>query len=170
VSEGSAFFRIAAQALAYGVFFAVVGYFSSAPTYSSLPPGMALLRVSFSHAGKRSEPCRRYTPEEIAATAPNMRRALDCKRGRVTLRLEVDVDGKTVLARDLPPSGLSGDGATTVYGRFTLAPGSHRVVARLRDSPRAEGFDHVGEFELQLAVGESRVLGFRPQDGGFRLL
>jgi hypothetical protein len=162
--------RLLAQAVAYAVFFSLVGYFSAAPSYSLLAPELALLRVSFSHAGERVEPCRRYTPEEIAATAPNMRRAMDCGRERVSLLLEVSVDGELVLARELPPSGLAGDGAATVYDRFPLTPGTHRVVVRMRDTRRTEGFDHVAEFRLELGPGDSRVLGFRPQAGGFGLL
>lgn len=162
--------RILGQGAVYALFFALLGYFSSAPSYSPIPPGTALLRVSFSHAGERVTPCRRYTPEEIAATAPNMRRALDCERARVPLRVQVAVDGATVLDRILAPSGLSGDGAATVYARHRLSPGIHRVVARLRDSRRQEGFDHVAEFEVSVNAGDSIVLGFRPQDGGFRML
>lgn len=162
--------RVGGQIVAYAVFFAVVGVLSTAPAYSPLPPGTAMLRVSFSHAGERVEPCRRYTPEEIAAMAPNMRRTLDCSRERVPLALELSVDGEVALSRELPPSGLAGDGASTVYARIVLPAGRHRVLARLRDTRRAAGFDHEGEFELDLAPGDSRVLGFSPRDGGFRVL
>jgi hypothetical protein len=162
--------RIAAQAVAYAAFFAVVGAFSAAPVYSPLAPGLALVRVSFSHAGERVQPCRRFTPEEIAALAPNMRRALDCARERVALRLQVSVDGETVMDRELPPSGLAGDGAATVYGRFPVPAGRHHVVAKLRDSRREQGFDHEAAFDLDLKAGDSRVLGFVPQEGGFKVL
>ena len=145
--------RVGGQIVAYAAFFAVVGVLSTAPAYSPLPPGTAMLRVSFSHAGERVEPCRRYTPEEIAAMAPNMRRTLDCARERVPLA-----------------AGLAGDGASTVYARIVLPAGRHRVVARLRDTRRAGGFDHEGAFELDLEPGDNRVLGFSPRDGGFRVL
>ena len=160
--------RIAGQALVYGVLMALLGTFSAWPRYSPLAPGTGLLLVSFSHAGARIAPCRRFTPEEIAAMAPNMRRSADCPRERVALRLELEVDGAPALARELPPSGLAGDGASTVYARVPLAAGRHRLVARLRDSRREQGFDHVRRFELDLAPGESRLLGFRAE-GGFRL-
>jgi hypothetical protein len=161
--------RIALQGGAYAVFFAVVGALSTAPAWSPLPPGSSLLRVSFSHAGERVTPCRRYTPEAIARMAPNMRRTMDCARERVALRLQVMVDGETVMDRELPPSGLARDGASSVYARFALPPGRYQVVARLRDTRRGEGFDHVGTFDLDLDAGDSRVLGFRPRDGGFYL-
>jgi hypothetical protein len=162
--------RIALQGVGYAAFFAVVGVFSAGPSWSPLPPDTALLRVSFSHAGDRVEPCRRFTPEAIAAMAPNMRRVMDCARERVALRLVLVVDGETVMDRELPPSGLARDGASTVYARFPLPPGRYGIVARLRDTRRGEGFDHVGRFDLALGPGDSRVLGFRSGDGGFHLL
>jgi len=65
--------RYAIQAVLYGAFAAFVGYFSTAPTYDHLAPGEALVRLSFSHAAQRKEPCRERTPEELAKLAPNMR-------------------------------------------------------------------------------------------------
>ncbi len=160
----------ALQVLVYGAFVALVGWLSSAPSYTPVDPSLALLRVSFSHAGERVEPCRRYTPEEIAAMAPNMRRPLDCARERVPLRVQVAVDGVVMLDRVLPPSGLAGDGASTVYARLAVAPGRHRVTARLRDTRRAEGFDHEDDLQVELSAGDSRLLEFRAQAGGFRVL
>lgn len=162
--------RIALQALAYGLFFAAVGYLSAAPGYSPVAPGLALLRVSFSHAGERVEPCRRFTPEEIARTAPNMRRAMDCARERVALRIQVAVDGEVVLDRELRPAGLSRDGASTVYASVPIRTGRRHIEARLRDTRRTEGFDHEATFTTEVSAGDSRLLEFRTLDGGFSLL
>ena len=162
--------RYLLQVAAYTAFIVFVGFFSALPSYSPFERDQSLLRVSFSHAGQRIQPCRRYTPEEIAATAPNMRRAMDCVRERVPLRLQLTIDGEAVMDRELPPAGLAGDGASTVYARFQIAPGKHRMVAKLRDSRRDEGFDHVDEFELSIAEGESRVLQFSAQLARFELL
>jgi hypothetical protein len=162
--------RVALQILAYAAFVLVVGYLSAAPRYSPLAPGLALLRVSFSHAGERAAPCRRFTPEELAKLAPNMRRPMDCARERVALRVQVAVDGTVLLDEELPAAGLSRDGAATVYARFPVTPGRHELEARLRDTPRSEGFDHESTFTLDVRAGDNRVLEFRTLDGGFRLL
>jgi hypothetical protein len=162
--------RMLAQVLAYAAFAAVVGYFADSPGHAPVPASMALLRLTFSHAGESLQPCRRYTPEEIARTAPNMRRALDCPRERVSLKLALDLDGEPLYHAELRPSGLSRDGASTVYEAFVVAPGPHRLDVRMRDTRREEGYDHVQHFELELAAGDSRVLDFRAGEGGFRLL
>ena len=46
------------QALLYGLFALFVGVFSSWPRYQVLPPGEAVLKVSFIHHGQRVAPCR----------------------------------------------------------------------------------------------------------------
>ena len=80
------------------------------------------------------------------------------------------LNGQTAIDRELPPAGLSRDGASTVYARITVPPGTHVVVAKLRDSRRTQGFDHVSRFDLTVAAGDSRVLGFSPQNNRFQLL
>jgi len=90
--------------LALAAFAVLVGYFSNAPAYRSFPADAALVKLSLSHAGARKVECRRFTPEEIAALAPNMRRPLDCPRERVALRVELDIDGHNLYAASVPPS------------------------------------------------------------------
>ena len=96
----SALPRFAAQLAAYGAFVAVIGYFSASPTYTHVDPELGLIRLSFSHAGARSEECRRYTPEELAQLAPNMRRPMDCARERVALYVEFEIDRLPTHRRD----------------------------------------------------------------------
>ena len=50
--------RYGAQALLYAAFVAVIGYFSTSPSYEHLAPGDALLKVSLTHAGARKQACR----------------------------------------------------------------------------------------------------------------
>jgi hypothetical protein len=54
------------QGIAYLLFAAVIGLFSTWPAYSLLEPDQALLRLSFKHPGKVSTECRQRTPEELA--------------------------------------------------------------------------------------------------------
>ena len=142
-----------------------VAYLSAAPSWRSLPPETALLRLSFAHSGERA--CRDRTPEELAALPPNMRLKQLCERRRPPVYVELDVDGATVFAKELPPSGLSGTGPSRVYQRFLLPAGAHDIAVRLRDRPATEGFDYAGEAQVMLAPAQSFVVDFRPEAGGF---
>ncbi|GMQ96327.1 MAG: hypothetical protein BMS9Abin14_877 [Gammaproteobacteria bacterium] len=162
--------QILGQAAMYAVFMAVIGYFATSPAYTFVDPGAAVITLSFTHAGERKSECRRLTPEELAALAPNMRRPTDCPRGRVSLLVELDLDDETLYRASLPPSGLAGDGASAAYERFVVAPGRYRLRARLRDSRREEGFDYVLEKDVELVPGQHLVVDFRAGTGGFKLL
>jgi hypothetical protein len=48
-----------------------------------------------------------------------------------------------------------------------VPPGRHTLAARLRDSRRTEGFDHVREAGIELQARENRVIEFRADKGGF---
>ena len=158
--------RSAAQLVLYVPLMALIGYFSTEPRFSMLGPDEALLRLSFIHAAERKEPCRERSAEELAKLAPNMRAALDCPRERATLLVELEVDGRIALRREVPPAGVQRDGNATVYHRLPVPAGRHRIVARLRDRP-GEGFDFVGETTLELAPGAALLIDFSKAKGGF---
>ncbi|MEE9157544.1 MAG: hypothetical protein V3U60_04050 [Gammaproteobacteria bacterium] len=158
--------QIIAQIVAFALFAAAVGYFSSAPVYTHLAPDKALIKLSFSHPGKRPG-CRRLSPEEIAALPPNMRRPVECPRERLPVLVELVLDGNLLFRDLLPPSGLWRDGASTVYQRFTVDAGSHRLIARLRDSAREDGFDYEHAAKIELAPQQNFVVDFRADTGGF---
>jgi hypothetical protein len=160
--------RILGQALAFGLVAAFLGYFSQSPAYTHLDPGLALLKVSFTHGAPRQAACRQRTPEELAKLPPNMRRPLDCPRVRPSVAIELVLDGKTLLDAELAPTGLSGDGPSRLYHTFAVPPGPHRLEARLRDSVRVDGgWDHERLATIELAAGQNFVLDFRPDAGGF---
>jgi hypothetical protein len=157
------------QAVFYVAIGILIGYFANAPSYSRVPEDDALIKLSFSHGAGHKGECRRRTREELEKLAPNMRKALDCPRERLPVVVEFDLDGKTVYSDLLPPTGLSGDGPARAYERFVVPAGSHRLVARLRDSDRAEGFDYVTEAEVDLAEGQSLAIDFNAVSGGFKI-
>ena len=162
--------RYAGQAVAYILFALAVGYLATSPAYTHLEPGMALIKMSFSHAGEHRQECRRLTQEELNALPPNMRRPTDCPRERIALLVELEVDGEIVYRDELPPSGLAGDGASTAYREFPLKAGPHRITARLRDRRNTNGFDHERTAEVSLAPQQNFVIDFRPELGGFLFL
>jgi len=156
----------ALQAVCYAAFIAVVGYFATSPPYVHLPPGEALVKLSFQHAGERKEACHERTPEELAKLAPNMRAASVCPRERVPVEVEVELDGKPLFAMVVSPSGLAKDGASTVYRRVAVPAGAHRIVARLKDAPGTV-FGYVTERTIDLAAGRVLVIDFDKKEGGW---
>jgi hypothetical protein len=161
---------IARLAGLFAILTATTGFaaaFSDWPSYQQIPPDAAVVKLSFVHGGDRSAGCRRRTPEELAKLPPNMRRPMDCPRGRPPVATELAIDGRTLFAASLPPGGLSGDGQSQVYKRFTVPAGEHEIVARLRDTPRDQGFDYERTATITLAPGQSLAVDFRPELGGF---
>lgn len=188
--------RFVAQALLYVPFMALVGYFSTSPAYRHLGADLALIRLSFSHAGQRVGECRQRTPEELAKLPPNMRAPLVCPRERSPVTVELDMDGQRVYRAVVPPSGLRRDLASTVYWRQPVAAGVHRFKVRLKDkhdgdrheAERREehrregrryererrgsrrddgGFNYSVEATLELKPGQTLVIDFNANRGGF---
>lgn len=154
------------QAICYGAFIAVVGYFATSPPYLHLPAGDALVKLSFQHAGQRKEACRERTPEELAKLAPNMRAASVCSRERVPLQVEIEMDGKPLFAMVAPPSGLAKDGASTVYRRIAVPAGQHRFVAKMKDAASG-GFGFVADRTIDLQPGRVLVIDFDAKESGW---
>jgi hypothetical protein len=142
-----------------------VAALSAWPAYRSLPEGDAFLKLSFSHGGARN--CRQLTEAELAQLPANMRRREVCDRKRLPVLVALEIDGAPAFRAELPPSGLSGDGPSRVYEKFTLTAGPHSIAVRLRDSGRTEGFDYAAERRIDLAPGQSFVIDFSPVSGGF---
>ncbi len=156
------------QILLYALFALVIGIFSNWPRYRALPPDQALVKVSFIHHGQRVAKCRPYTPAELAKLAPNMRTPMKCGRERFPVTIEVDLDGTTVYRHVAAPSGLSSDGASSVYHRLQVPAGEHRIAVRLKDSA-GTSFTHTREATLTLKPAQVLVIDFDEQKGGITL-
>jgi len=159
--------KIVLQVVAYAAFAAFLGYLSASPGYDYGSDDNATVKLSFSHAAERVEPCVRLTPQEIAELAPNMRRAEQCERQRLPLALELEIDGESVINLEAPPSGLWDDGPASVYERFDVPAGTYTVTARLRDSGRADGWDYEKTETVTLQAGRYFTVTFRANTGGF---
>ena len=156
------------QLLAYAAFFAFVGYLSVLPSYDYASANLATIKLSFSHATERVEPCVRLSPEEVAKLAPNMRRAEVCERERLPMTVELELDGELVISVDAPPSGVWSDGPASVYERLEVESGTRTITARLRDSARTEGWDYTHTHEVALRPGRNFTVTFDAATGGFR--
>ena len=162
--------RVSGQLGLYAGFALVVAVLSCWPPYARVDLDSAVIKLSFSHAGDLREPCRTLSPEELANLAPNMRSGVDCPRERVPVVVELEIDGERVYRAALPPSGLAGDGPSSVYERFAVPAGPHRIRVRLRDTVRESGFDHESTAEVRLSARQSFVIDFRSELGGFQFL
>ena len=67
------------------------------------------------------------------------------------------------------PSGLSKDGASSVYHRFALAAGTHRIAVRLKDSAGSGPFDYTREDNVTLKPAQVLVIDFDAEKGGIAL-
>lgn len=161
--------RLAGQFAVIAALFAAVAWLSSRPTYRQIPEGSAVLMLTFVHGADRRGECRRLTPEEIAKLPPNMRRVQDCPRGRRPVYVELDVDGDNIYRANLPPTGIAGDGPSRVYRRFVLPARMYDIAVRMRDTARAEGFDHERRDKIEIAPDQQLVIDYRPESGEFIL-
>lgn len=157
------------QGLLYGLFALIIGYFSSSPPYRHLPAGQALIKLSFSHQGALISACRERTAEELAKLAPNMRTPLDCPRERSPVTVEIDLDGTPVYRHVAAPSGLSRDGASTIYHRIPVDAGEHHLAIRLNDDAHAARFNYRREETVTLQAGKVLVIDFDRESGGITL-
>jgi hypothetical protein len=132
-----------------------------------VPEGLAQIKMSLSHGAERRTECRRLSPEEIAKLPPSKRRPNTCARERIAIRVQLLTDGEVVYDEELVPTGLSSDGPARMYRKFLVPAGRHRLVARLRDSKRALGFDYESEHTVELAPWQNLAIDFRPEAGGF---
>ncbi len=157
------------QGVLFALFALFIGVFSSWPRYQALPPDQALVKVSFIHHGQRVATCRPYTADELAKLQPNMRAPMKCGRERSPVTVEVDLDGATVYRHVAAPSGLSRDGASSVYHSIAVPAGEHRIAVRLKDSAGAQAFTHTRDATLTLKPAQILVIDFDQEKGGITL-
>lgn len=158
--------RSAAQFVVVLALFASVALLSDWRVYRQIPPGHAVVTLTFVHnAGRRGE-CRRLTPQEIAKLPPNMRRVQDCPRERRPVYIELDVDGRPMYRASLPPTGIAGDGPSRVYRKFVLPAGGYEVAVRMRDTA-TDAFDHEESRRITLAADQNFVIDFHSETGRF---
>lgn len=157
------------QFLLYALFALVIGVFSRWPVYQHLGSDEALIKVSFTHAGKPVGDCQALSAAELAKLPPNMRAPIRCPRERSPVTIEVDVGGVTALRRSAAPSGLSRDGASAVYQRLVVPAGEQRVAVRMNDDARTPGFTHRRDAVVTLLPAQVLVIDFDVNQGGITL-
>jgi len=162
-----AYLRLAGQFVVILLLFLAVAAFANWPIYRQVPDGSAIIVLTFVHGADRKAECRKLSPEEIKKLPPNMRRVQDCPRGRRPIYVELDLSGNNLIRATLPPTGIAGDGHSRIYRRFVVPAGQYEIAARMRDSPRIEGFDHQRKETVTLVSEQMLVVDFRSESGGF---
>lgn len=158
--------RMAVRFAVLALFFAGVVSLSDWPRHRSVPEGMGVVTLSFSHGADRRAACRPATEAELAKMPPNMRRTEICPRGRPPIAVEFEIDGRQVFAAEVPPSGIAGDGPSRVNRNFELPAGTYELSVRMRDRP-GDAFDWQGQRTVELRPADHRVIDFRADGGGF---
>ena len=156
------------QGLFYALFFGVIGYFSTWPTYTYLQPDETLIKLSFGHAGQLKEACRERTPEELAKLPMYQRKVTTIcpSRERADVVVELEMDGKQLYHVVMPPNGFARSGTSNIYRRISVKAGVHTLKARLKDHIGDE-FNFVHEETVKLAPGRIMVIDFKAATGGF---
>jgi hypothetical protein len=155
------------QGLIYIVFAAVIGFFSSFPVYTHLPPDETLIKLSFRHAGQLKGECRERTPEELANLPAYQRKGtMECPRERADVVVELEMDGKQLLHEVLRPTGWAHSSNSNIYRRIPVKAGLHVLKASLRDHAGGD-FNYVREETVNLAAGRILVIDFKAATGGF---
>lgn len=152
--------RLLGQAIAYGIFIAVVGVFSVWPGYRLLGAQEAIVSLTFSHAADRIEECRRLTQEELNELPPNMRKPDDCPRERNPVHVELRIDGTLVYSETALPSGMWNDGKANIYRRITVNAGDHELFVGMNNSGSDNGFDFELHQDIKIVPGQNLVITF----------
>ncbi|NOZ82695.1 MAG: hydrogenase iron-sulfur subunit [Euryarchaeota archaeon] len=136
-----------------------LSYFSTSPAYSLIQEDRAVLLFTMSHTGERLVPCREPTMEELRAG-----NITPCPRERSAVEVLLLLDGKTLLNRSYPPSGLWKDGPSHAYERLLVEPGIHTLEVRIGDT-RDGRFSHKLKREVRFEAG--KVVHLRFEKGRF---
>lgn len=166
-SKPNSILGITGQVIFFALFVAVLMVFSNSPRYKHFPAGQALVKLSVSHAGQIKGECRKRTEEELARLSPNMRVSEVCPRERSAILLELEMDDKLIFRGSLPPSGIKRDGIASVYKRFPVSAGQHRLVARMKDHEKLTEFNYAKQIDVSLAPAQVFVIDFETEAGGF---
>lgn len=160
--------QYAGQGLFYAIFFGLIGYFSTLPTYTYLQPDETLIKLSFAHAGQLKEACRERTPEEIAKLPMYQRKVTTVcpSRERADVVVELELDGEQLYHVVMPPNGFARSGTSNIYRRILVKAGVHTFKARLKDHVGDE-FNYEHEETVNLAPGRIMVIDFHAATGGF---
>jgi hypothetical protein len=152
--------RYLGQGIIYLIFVAFIGYFSTSPSYTHVPVDKALIKFTFTHAGKRIKPIHDMRTKADLAKLPPQLRAIKHSRERAALEIEFEMDGKMLFQAKVSPRGLSHDLPSPIYQRFTVPVGKHHFRVRMKDDVHVKGFNYFGEKTMILKPLQTIIIDF----------
>ncbi len=161
--------RIVLQAINFGIFMGLVGYFSIYPPFKHLGDDQAMITLAISHAGERREECRKISPEELAKLPPNMRIPMDCPRERSPITVDLALDGKAVVSNNVEPPGLYKDQGIDIFQSIKVPAGKHMLSIKMNDNVRVEGPTFTHKQDINLEPAQLLVIQFDSAAGKFTL-
>ena len=152
--------RYGLQAFNYLLFMVVVWYFSINPPYHQLEEDEAVITLSFTHATKIREACRKLSQEELMALAPNMRLPTSCPRERSQLNIELYLDEKLVTKEVLEPLGFHKDQGVSLFKKIKVKAGEHVLRVWMNDDVNVDGPTYKYEEKINLKPEQLLLLDF----------
>lgn len=98
--------------------------------------GQATLRIALRTVQSNAEICTERTAEELEALPAHMRQPRVCEQVAPPFRLQVSIDGESVLDEAFEPGGMRGDRPLTVDREILLPAGPAHLDARF--SPKVD--------------------------------
>jgi coenzyme F420-reducing hydrogenase delta subunit len=136
--------------------------------YASPVPRGSELVVTFKHPGQVSEHSREVSKEELERTPVHMRRARVYERARAPVRMRVLVDGRTLIERTYPATGLWHDGNSVAVETIAVPVGAHAVEVAIGDTHDLHEWSHQMSQRLDFTSERRRVVSF-DRLSGFRV-
>lgn len=118
----------------------------------------AVLRLAVRTTAGTAVACRQLGPDELAALPAHMRRPEVCETRATPYRLQVTVSDHPRLDRLYRAAGIRGDRPLTIDEVLSVAPGLHRVRARLVPADGAAGAEpRTFSFDAPVEFPEGRI-------------
>lgn len=155
-----------AQAFLYALLFVPLAYLTHSPTLQHLPEGMAELKLAVRHAGKIIGECTTLSNLEYANLPANMKRPEVCPRERSPLQIKLLLDDEIIYHATAPASGLHSDGVSSMYQRFNVPIGAHRLKLFMNDDVAVDGHTWELQQDIELLPAQVIVASFKE---GFKI-
>lgn len=158
--------RYLGQAVLYALFFVPVVYFSSEPVYQHLAADKAEIKLAIRHAGAVIGECTALGANQGGQRPSHVEAPKLCPRERSPLRLELILDGEPLYSATIAPAGLHNDGVSSMYHRFSVPAGEHRLQLNMNDDVATDDFTWHLDQNINLAPAQVLAITFKD---GFEL-
>jgi len=152
--------RYGLQAFNYILFMVVVWYFSIKPPYHQLEEDQAVITLSFTHATKIREACRKLSQKELMKLAPNMRLPTSCPRERSPLNIELYLDEALLTKNVLEPLGFHKDQGVSLFKSIKVKAGEHVLRVWMNDDVNVDGPTYEYKENINLKPEQRLLLDF----------